>query len=199
MFYQDKLHFGKVYHIYNRGNNKEALFKDESHYYYFLDLYKKYLHQIVHLYAYCLLPTHYHLMVRIRDLEDIENCIHDESQIWLQFRTFLGTYTRAINRAYHRTGHLFEGRYSRKIIMNDNYFFRLIVYIHQNPQNHGIVQDYKIWPFSSFNAYIRQDRRSLVAKEVLFDRDLYNTIMVTHELESIKSICEGIKKGNGFL
>lgn len=199
MFYKDELHFGSIYHIYNRGNIKEALFKEERNYYYFLDLYKKYLYQIVHLYAYCLLPTHFHLMIRIRDLDAVENCIQDESQIWQLFRTFLGTYTKAINKGYHRTGHLFEGRYSRKIILKDDYFYRLIVYIHQNPQNHGIVQDYKIWPFSSYNAYTRQDRRSLVAKEVLFDQDLYNTIMDTHEIESIKSICEGIKKGNGFL
>jgi len=199
MTYQDELHFGNIYHIYNRGNNCEALFKEERNYYYFLNLYKRYIHPIAQLYAYCLLPTHFHFMLRIKDWDNLENCIHNESQIWMQFRTFLGTYTKAINKTNNRSGHLFEGRYSRKIVQKDEYFYRLIVYIHQNPQNHGIVQDYKNWPFSSYNAYSRQDRRSLIAKEVLFDLDLYNTIMDTHELKSINSVCEKIKKGNGFL
>jgi len=138
-------------------------------------------------------------MLRIKEWDNIENCIHNESQIWMQFRIFLGTYTKAVNKGYNRSGHLFEGRYSRKIVQEDEYFYRLIVYIYQNPQNHGGVLEYKNWPFSSNNAYIRQDRRSLVAKEVLFDLDLYNTIMDTHELKSINSVCEKIKIGNGFL
>jgi putative transposase len=199
MTYHDKLHFGHTYHIYNGGNNKEALFKEERNYYYFLDLYKKYIHPIAHLYAYCLLPTHFHFLVRIKEWERIEYCIHDESQIWTQFRTFLGTYTKAINKAYKRSGHLFEGRYSRKIIRKGEYFYRLIVYIHQNPQNHGVVLDYKNWPFSSYTAYIRKDRRSLVAKEVLFDEDLYTTIVETHECLSEKRVPELTIGGNGFL
>lgn len=199
MIYQDELHFGNIYHIYNRGTNSEALFKQEKNYYYFLDLYKRYIYPIAHLYAYCLLPTHFHFMLRIKEWDNIEHCIHNESQIWIQFRTFLGTYTKAINKGYNRSGHLFEGRYSKKIVQENEYFYRLIVYIHQNPQNHGVVLDYKNWPFSSYNAYFRQDRRSLVTKEVLFDMDLYNTIMDTHELKSINSVCEKIKKGNGFL
>ncbi len=199
MNYQDKLHFGYIYHIYNRGNNKEALFKEERNYYYFLDLYRKYLHPIAHLYAYCLLPTHFHLMVRIKEWESIENCIHDENQLWSQFRTFLGTYTKAINKTYSRSGHLFEKRYSRRIIQTDEQFFRLIVYIHQNPQNHGIVMDFRNWPFSSYDAYVKKDRRSMVAKEILFDDNLYNTILETHENLPVKSICEISYGGNGFL
>lgn len=196
---QDKLLFGHIYHIYNRGNNCEALFKEERNYYYFLDLYKKFIHPIAHLYAYCLLPTHFHFLVRIKKWDKIENCIHDQSQIWLQFRTYLGTYTKAINKAYQRSGHLFEGRYSKRIGKRTEYFYGLISYIHQSPQRHGIVMDYKNWPFSSYAAYVRKDRRSLVAKEVLFDEDLYNTILETHECLNENRIRELMIGGNGFL
>ena len=133
MKYKDKLQCGSIYHIYNRGNNRESLFKEERNYYYFLDLYKKYLHPIVYLYAYCLLPTHFHLMVRIKEWEKIENCINNENHIWLKFRNFLGTYTKAIYKAYRRSGHLFVSRYSRRLVNKDQYFFKLIIYIHQNP------------------------------------------------------------------
>ena len=196
---RDSLQCGSIYHIYNKGNGRESLYKEEKNYYYFLDLFKKYLHQIVYLYAYCLLPTHFHLVVRIKEWEKIEKCINNEDHIWLTFRTFLGTYTKAINRVYRRSGHLFEGGYSRRLVEKDQYFFDLIRYIHQNPENHGMVVDYKNWPFSSFNAYQRQDRRSLIAKEILLDRQVYMTIMNMHEGNTNMKMIDSIKMGNDLL
>jgi hypothetical protein len=107
----------------------------------------------------------------------------DEDTLWKQFRRFLGTYTKAINKMYQRTGHLFEGNYSRVNISDDSHFFKLISYIHHNPQNHGIVSDYKYWPYSSFNAYSRKDRRSLLSRKLFSDDELYNTIMDMHHEE----------------
>lgn len=176
------LNYGDYYHIYHRGNNREAIFKEDRNYYYFLDLYKKYIYPIADLYAYCLLPTHYHFLLRIKALDELEGIYQDESQIWRQVRTFLGTYTKAINKTYNRSGHLFEGRYSRKIVLKDEYFFHLITYIHQNPQTHGIVSDFRIWPYSSYHAYKRKDVRSAVAKSVFSDHDLYNTILAIQEM-----------------
>jgi len=174
------LKHGLYYHIYNRGNNKESIFKEDRNYNYFIDLYRKYIHSIADLYAYCLLPTHFHILVQIKQFEEIDIMYQDENSLWKQFRTFLGTYTKAINKMYQRTGHLFEGRYSRINISDSNHFFRLISYIHQNPQNHGIVLDYKFWPFSSYYAYQKRDRRSLLARRIFSDDELYNTILEMH-------------------
>jgi len=55
--YQASLQFNQYYHLYNRGNNKEALFKEGRNYYYFLDLYKKYIYPMADLV--CLLPSSY--------------------------------------------------------------------------------------------------------------------------------------------
>jgi hypothetical protein len=104
----------------------------------------------------------------------------DENTLRIQFRRFLGTYTKAINKMYQRTGHLFGGIYSPINISDDSHFFKLISYIHQNPQNHGIVSDYKYWPYSSFYAYKRKDRRSLLSRKLFSDDELYNTIMDMH-------------------
>ncbi|MCK4490736.1 MAG: hypothetical protein KAU23_10770 [Anaerolineales bacterium] len=176
------LQFNQYYHMYNRGNNREALFKEESNYYYFLDLYRKYIYPIADLYAYCLLPTHFHILLRIKSLAELEGIYQEESQIWRQVRTFLGIYTKAINKTYNRSGHLFEGRYSRKIVLKDEYFFHLISYIHQNPQTHGIVSNFRIWPYSSYQAYKLKDGRSAIAKSVFSDLDLYNTIITIQEM-----------------
>ena len=59
--------------------------------------------------------------------------------------------------------------------------------------------NYRNWPFSSFDAYQRQDRRSLIAKEVLLDTQIYKTIMDMHELELNKNNRDSIREGNGFL
>jgi putative transposase len=178
--YITHLQHGQYYHIYNRGNNRESIFKEEDDYHYFLDLYRKYIHPIADLYAYCLLPTHFHLLVFIKDLSDIDVMYSQENTLWMQFRRFLGTYTKAINEQYRRTGHLFAGSYSRICINEDNHFIKLISYIHQNPQNHGIVSDFKFWPFSSYDAYVKRDRRSLLARKIFSDEDLYTTILEMH-------------------
>ena len=179
--YKSKLSHGQYYHIYNRGNNRESIFKEEKNYQYFLDLYRKYIHPIANLYAFCLMPTHFHLLVQIKNIDDIDIMYNDEKSIWMQFRRFLGTYTKAINKMYQRSGHLFAGRYSRVHVTDDNHFFKLISYIHQNPQNHGVVSDYKIWPFSSYYSYLKRDRRSLLARTVFSDDNLYTTILDIHE------------------
>ena len=176
------LQFNQYYHMYNRGNNREALFKEERNYYYFLDLYRKYIYPIADLYAYCLLPTHFHFLLRIKSLAELEGIYQEESQIWRQVMTFLGIYTKAINKTYNRSGHLFEGRYSRKIVLKDEYFFHLISYIHQNPQTHGIVSNFRIWPYSSYQAYKLKDVKSAIAKSVFSDLDLYNTILTIQEM-----------------
>jgi hypothetical protein len=120
-------------------------------------------------------------MIRIKDSDLIGEYYQDENRLWLQFRTFLGTYTKAINKKYSRSGHLFEGRYSRRIIQMDDYFFQLIQYIHKNPQTHGVVTNFQVWPFSSYQAYVNLDVKSIVYKGVFNDEDLYNTILGMHE------------------
>ena len=65
------LHPGQYYHIYNRGNNRENVFREERNYPYFLKLYAKYIEPIAETYAYCLLRNHFHFLVRIKDEKDL--------------------------------------------------------------------------------------------------------------------------------
>ena len=59
---------GRYYHIYNRGNNRENIFKEDRNYAYFLKLYAFHVGPIADTYAYCLLRNHFHLFVRVKDL-----------------------------------------------------------------------------------------------------------------------------------
>ncbi|MBE2199939.1 MAG: hypothetical protein IAE79_15095 [Anaerolinea sp.] len=165
---------GQFYHIYNRGNNSEILFREERNYRYFLALYTQYIEPVAETYAYCLLPNHFHFFIRIKDrnrvpseergsLQELEERGSPKEPRSLlptldpsaQFASLFGTYTKAFNKAYQRRGRLFSDRFQRKPVTNHAYFVTLIAYIHRNPQKHGLVDDFRDWPYSSYTAIVR--------------------------------------------
>ena len=88
-------------------------------------------------------------------------------------------------RCSFRTGVLFNGS-TREIPWNKDLICDLVVYIHQNPQIHGIVTDFRYWPFSSCYAYLRQDRRSMIAKELLLDPVWYRRIVQEQKVPRLR-------------
>ena len=114
---------GVVYHIYNRGNNGEDIFIEESNYYYFMKLYDKYITPVAETYAYCLLRNHFHLMVRIKDLPGFQNLagLEESKPAQQHFSNFFNAYTKAINKTFQRSGSLFEKPFKRKPVINDRY------------------------------------------------------------------------------
>jgi putative transposase len=153
------LAYNTYYHIYNRGNNRENLFKEERNYRHFLKLYAKHIEPIADTFAYCLLPNHFHLLVRIKsegeqDLTGFENLSglppkpRNPSK---QFSNLFNAYTKSINNAYLRSGALFERPFGRIPVDSDAYFSQLVIYIHQNPQRHGLIVDFRDWPYSSYH------------------------------------------------
>lgn len=182
----ERLCFGSCYHLFYSGNPKEALFRLEEDYHSFLDLYQKYLSPIVYLYAYCLLPTHLHLLLRIKDKSKIEYVYSNSAMLGLQFSNLFGAYTKYINRSYPRSGRLFDGGTTRELPRKVGLICDLIIYIHQNPQIHGIISDFRYWPFSSCYAYLRQDRRSMIAKEVLLDPAYHKRIVEKQDLPRMR-------------
>jgi len=159
------LQYGQTYHIYNRGNNREDLFFEERNYGYFLKLYARYVEPVADTYAYCLLRNHFHLLVRIKTVEEQEGLKpRNPSQ---QFGNLFNAYTKAINRAYQHTGSLFENPFGRILVTSDGYFTQLISYIHRNPQKHGFVDDFRAWPYSSYRAFLSEKPTRLKRDDVL--------------------------------
>ena len=66
----EPLLYGQYYHVYNRGNNGETLFCEERNYPYFLKLYAQHIEPVAEAYAYCLMPNHFHFLVRIKDKDE---------------------------------------------------------------------------------------------------------------------------------
>ena len=153
---------GLVYHIYNRGNNGENLFFEPRNYRYFLELYAKYVAPAAVTYAYCLLPNHFHLLVKIRVPVSGDGVSPSRA-----FANLFSTYTKTINKNYHRTGSLFEKPFRRKAVTDDRYFKTLVAYIHQNPRKHGLVADYRDWRHSSYHTILGTQPTRLARDEVL--------------------------------
>jgi REP element-mobilizing transposase RayT len=156
---------GHTYHIFNRGNNRENIFREARNYPYFLELYAQHVMPVVDTFAYCLMRNHFHLLVQLK--AEAETNDSKQTNTSRAFANFFSAYTKAINKGYLRTGSLFEKPFRRIEVTSDNYFTNLIFYIHFNPQKHGFVDDFREWPWSSFGAMLNQMPSKLQRQGVL--------------------------------
>lgn len=152
------LETGKIYHLYNRGNNRENLFYKKENYHYFIRQFDKYLSNYLDVYAYCLLPNHFHFLIKVKDEVEIQQHLVSlkdlPSVLSNKFRLFFMSYAKAINKQEKRVGSLFQKRFKIKEVKNDSYFSTLVFYIHANPQKHGLIDDFKGWNYSSYHSII---------------------------------------------
>ena len=149
---------GGYYHIYNRGAGRQAILYEERNYIYVLRLLKEVARESdVTVIAYCLIPNHYHWLLR-QDGETPAGKV--------PARVF-GSYSQAFNRAYDRTGTLFEGPYKALVVDTDDYFVNLCCYIHVNPVHHGLVDTVDDWRYSNYLEWIEKRPGTLVDRELV--------------------------------
>ncbi len=75
----EKIKSGKSYHVFNHANGFENVFYNDGNFWFFLDKYRKYISPVAETYAWCLMPNHFHLVIRIRKRELIEELIRNKS------------------------------------------------------------------------------------------------------------------------
>ncbi len=147
------------YHIYTHAVGGEHLFREVRNYHYFLQRYAYYIPPIAETFAYCLLPTHMHFLIRVH--EDVSP--RQASQAW---SNLFNAYTRAFNTLYARRGSLFQRPFGRRRIETQSQLVYTVIYIHRNPQKHGVVADFRQWPWSSYPALQREAPTRLSRQEV---------------------------------
>lgn len=160
------LELGQIYHIHCRGGKREQIFPEERTYPYFLNLYFKVIAPVADTYAYCLLPDHAHFLVRTRTSEELpqdKEVLEPGKHVAILF----DAYTKAINKAYQRSGMLFQGPVGQVRLTSDVHLGHLIAYIHKNPEWHGLVEEFAEWPHSSYDALLGDKPTLLKRDEVL--------------------------------
>ena len=159
------------YHIYNRGNNHERIFFEPDNYVYFLKKIKEYLVPVADVLVYCLMPTHYHIVARVREPQTSE--VLKTSEVSTAMMKLSVSYTKAINKRFQRVGVLFQGQFQAKPILTSEYLLNLCRYIHSNPVKDGIVADITQWQYSNYLEWIGERDGKLV--DQAFVQDNFDT------------------------
>lgn len=131
------------YHVFARGNNKEAIFIDEIDRLFYLKALREARKQFQYvLYTYALMNNHFHLMLKMLQGFRLANLMHH-----VQLR-----YAAYFCRRYRRVGHVFQSRYHSNLIETDRYFLTVDRYIHLNPVRAGLAEKPEDFRWSSYNA-----------------------------------------------
>lgn len=166
------------YHIYNRGINGENIFKSDRNYLFFLKKISEFLIPVCDVYAYCLMPNHFHLLIKIKSDFELTSLIkpsvttsiglHSPQKIFSkQFAGIFNSYSQAFNREHKRHGALIESPFKRKLITSDKYLINVIIYIHQNPEKHGVIDQFSKYNFSSYQSILSNSSTLLKRDEVI--------------------------------
>ncbi len=151
-----------THHVINRGIERGLIFKDDADRYDFLSRISKPTEPSdqVQIYAFCLMPNHFHLLVKTLALP-----------LSVFMRRLLTGYSVYFNKRHKRVGRLFQNRYKSFVVDEESYLLELIRYIHLNPIRAKIIDDLSTldtWPFSGHATLMGKVASSwLDANEVL--------------------------------
>lgn len=167
------------YHIFNRGVEKRIIFKSNPDYQRFLatayyyqfagpkpkfsthtrfrqqDFHAK--PRIVEIVCYCLMPNHFHLILRQLKTNGIQEFM----------KKVLNSYTKYFNTKYKRSGHLFQGAFKDVPIEKDEHLLHLSRYIHLNPYAAGITNKPEQFAYSSYQGYLETPAGEIAAHPIL--------------------------------
>ncbi len=135
---------GGLYHVMLRGNGGQDIFFSEDDRQHLYVLIQEGVERFGHrIHAFCLMDNHVHLAVQVADVS-LSKIVQN-----LSFR-----YTRWVNKAQVRVGHLFQGRYKAILVDADAYLLELVRYIHLNPVRARMVSEPSAYAWSGHRAYL---------------------------------------------
>jgi len=143
-----------IYHVLNRGDRREAIFRDDRDRVLFLETLGEACRKTGwEVQAWCLMNNHFHLVVET-----------PQANLVAGMKWFLGTYTSRFNRRHKLFGHLFGGRYKALIVdgSGDGYLRTVCDYVHLNPVRAkllGLDQPLRKYRWSSYREYLKSPRK----------------------------------------
>ncbi len=150
---------GLIYHVINRGNNRQRVFRKPADYQAFLDaLASLKERKPFDLYGYCLLGNHFHLLLRPRG-ESISRIV----------QSLLVSHTQRYHKHYQSGGHVWQGRFKSPVIQNDEHLLTVLRYIEANPLRAKLVKRADLYPWSSYRAHGLGETNDLIDRLAIFD------------------------------
>jgi putative transposase len=185
--YQANFYENGIFHVYNRTNNKEPLFKTDENRLYFLKQYTKYLQPFLDTFCWSLLPNHFHFLIQIKSQQQIKDhliklpfeilkpvekkYLKDAAPIELliefEWKRFFISYSMAFNKQHQRSGNLFHRPFKRVEVNKEKHFTQVIVYIHANAFKHKLCKDFTKYQWSSWHTILSNNPTQLCRQEVL--------------------------------
>jgi len=174
---------GSIVHIFNRGNNREKIFRDEQDYTAFIfrialalgytdDELKNFIKipysriritpspkGTFKLHAFCLMPNHFHLL--------IEQC--GDSSVSDLISKICTSFSMYINKKYNRVGHVFQERFKSVLIESNNQLMWISSYIHMNPVKDKISTEPSLYEWSSYKEFMDKRNLPIVYKDLLLE------------------------------
>lgn len=155
---RESLCYPGFFHIYNRGVNRERIFWDEDDYSEFVRLIPIYLNrEVVSIHGFTTMPNHFHFILQQTRPYAISTFMKGLSE----------TFARKMNHLHRRVGHLFQGRFKRKQVTNENYLLTLLRYIDLNPVHSRLVSTPEDWKFGSVRSYLSLESNTFLRTDTI--------------------------------
>ena len=186
-----------IFHVLNRGNQRQPFFGQPEDFAAFLDLLGVSLDRFpVRLWGYCLLGNHWHLVAEVGACAELGRWLH-----WLCQRHA---------RRFHQDrpalggGHVYQGRFKSFPIQDEGYLYAVLRYVEANPRRAGLVAQAQDWPWSSLSSAPVRHGLLAVARPPLaaWRRDeawqmAVNLALSLEQLESLRrSVARGTPQGD---
>jgi len=179
------------HHVMNRARRGQDFFVDKADYQQFIDLLQETTDLFnVNVAAYCLMPTHYHLMLQTPDA-NLSRCM----------RHLNGVYTQRYNVSHSCDGTLFRGRYKSILVDADNYVLQLVRYIHRNPLKAGLVKRLDQYVWSSHKGYLSKAKKwnwlykhfvlDMLTTQINSQIQIYKQFMAQEQDEDLVRVLDG--------
>lgn len=167
---------GNFYHLYNHANGNENIFLEERNYFFFLQQMNTHILPVSRIYAYSLMPNHFHLLAQLKTEEELtkqfeqqiktKQILSNNNQLVFNqqdylfkkankaYSNFFNSYTQSFNKFYNRKGSLFMQNLKSEEINTDNSFCKVVHYLHANPVHHRFVKSLEDWPHTSYKKFL---------------------------------------------
>ncbi len=178
---------GSYYHVFNRGVNHQDIFYSQENYKYCLRLLKKYSGRyFISIIAYCLMPNHYHFLIRQNTNIPISTFI----------KILFNSYVQALNKQIGRSGPLFEGRYKHVLVDKHEYLVHLVRYIHLNPVEAGFVNNADDYQFSNYLEWIGVRTGTIIDRDFIrqYFPDLADYVRFVVDYQNEKEMMKKLEK-----